>query len=169
MQFYVELSADTASDPQVLAAYEYWQHARRNKTMPGRKDIDPIDLKFCLGWLSLVDVLYKPARRFRYRLDGSQLTQLTGWDLTGRYLEEMKDEVYREFVSMIYNRVTDTGIPIFMRNFEEWKTLRYLTESVTLPLSDDGEKVTGLMDVIIPKRHALSQTAAPVFPKVHRR
>jgi hypothetical protein len=78
MKCYVELSVDTASDPQVRAAYEYWQHARGDKLMPGRKDIDPLDLKFCLGWLSLVDVLYEPARRFKYRLDGSKLTQLTG-------------------------------------------------------------------------------------------
>ena len=58
--------------------------------MPARADIDPLDLAFCLGWICLVDVTGDAARpRFRFRLDGSRLTHLTGMDLTGRHADEL--------------------------------------------------------------------------------
>jgi hypothetical protein len=165
MQCYVELSIDEVTDPQVRDAYAYWLKARGDELMPPRSRIDPIDLKFCLGWTCLVDVVHEPTRRFRYRIDGSQLASLTGWDLTGRYLDDLQDKAYRDLVLMIYNRVVDTRAPVFIRNSEEWRELGYIAESVTLPLSNDGERVTGLLDVIIPKRRPISENTSPV-PKL---
>jgi len=162
MQCHVELAAHEVTDPRVKGAYEYWLKVRGDKPMPARSDIDPLDLKFCLGWTSLVEVIHEPSRRFRYRLDGSQLASLTGWDLTGRYLDEMQDAAYRELVLMIYSRVADTGAPMFIRNSEEWTDFGYLTESVTLPLSNDGVRVTGLLDVIIPKRRSMTQSPSVI-------
>lgn len=158
MQCHVELSAHEVTDPRVRGAYEYWLSARGDKPMPSRSSIDPIDLKFCLGWTCLVEVIHETSRRFRYRIDGTQLASLTGWDLTGHYLDEMQDQAYRDLVLMIYNRVVDTKAPMFIRNSEEWTDFGYLTESVTLPLSNDGERVTGLLDVIIPKQRPMAQS-----------
>lgn len=155
MKCHVELAAHEVTDARVKGAYEYWLSARGGKRMPSRGNIDPIDLKFCLGWTCLVEVTHEPTRRFRYRIDGSQLASLTGWDLTGRYLDEMQDQAYRELVLMIYNRVVDTAAPLFIRNSEEWTDFGYLTESVTLPLSNDGSQVTGLLDIIIPKQRSI--------------
>lgn len=133
MQFYAELSAGEITDPQVKAAYEYWQKVRGGRLMPSRGDIDPIDLKFCLGRTWLIDVVHEPVRRFKCRVDGTQLAHMTGWDLTGRYLDDIKDEVYRNFVRMIYNLVVDRKAPVFIRSAEEWADLGYVTESATLP------------------------------------
>jgi hypothetical protein len=168
MQCHVELSADEVADPRVRDAYQYWLRIRGHKPMPSRSDIDPIDLKFCLGWTCLVEVIHEPSRRFRYRLDGSQLASLTGWDLTGRYLDAIPDEAYRDFVGMIYNRVVDNKAPVFIRNSEEWTNFGYLTESVTLPLSNDGEQVTGLLDVILPKLRPIARRA-PISSETLRR
>ena len=59
--------------------------------------------------------------RFRFRLDGSNLMLSTGFDMTGKFLEEMPDAEYRRFVTAIYQRVVETRAPVFVVNQEDWK------------------------------------------------
>lgn len=166
MQNYLELSPDSVTDSKVQRVYSYWQSARRGRPMPARADMDPIDLRFCLGWICLIDVVHGPVRRFRFRLDGTQLSYLTGYDLTNQYVDEFEDVAYAAFLSGIYNRAVDTLAPVFIANSEDWGQRGYLMQSATLPLSDDGLCVTGLMDVLIPtptliKRRHGAQTGWP--------
>ena len=154
---YIELSPDTITEPKIQQAYAYWQNARRGRVMPSRADMDPLDLRFCLGWICVIDVIEGPVRRFRFRLDGSQLARLTGYDLTNTYVDEMKDPAYAAFLSMIYNRAVDTRAAVFIGDSEDWGRRGYLMQSATLPLSDDGEHANALMDVLIPTYMPLGQ------------
>jgi hypothetical protein len=147
---YHELSPETITDPKIRQVYAYWQNARRGRVLPSRADMDPLDLRFCLGWICLIDVIDGPVRRFRFRLDGSRLADLTGYDLTNQYVDEMKDPAYAAFLSTLYNRAVDTREAIFIGDSEDWGRRGYLMQSATLPLSDDGEHANALMDVLIP-------------------
>jgi hypothetical protein len=53
----------------------------------------------------LIDVEYTPCPRFRFRLDGSKLAELTGFDLTGKYSDQIESEKYRKLSSFVYGRV----------------------------------------------------------------
>ena len=150
----IELTAETITDDRVRKAFAYWELVRHGRLMPSRKDIDPLDLKFCLGWICMVDVHYEPRLRFRFRLDGSKLVELTGFDLTGKYIDEIDSEEYRQLSQMVYGRVVDTKAPLFFGNRENWLERGFYMESVTLPLSDNGFDVSGLMEVICPTNTA---------------
>jgi PAS domain len=59
-------------DPLLQRLYDYWDEKRRARAMPSRADIDPLEMAFILGYVSLVDVLYAPLRfgipRARHRI-----------------------------------------------------------------------------------------------------
>jgi len=86
--------------------------------------------------------------RFRFRLDGSNLVLSTGFDMTGKFLEEMPDAEYRRFVAAIYQRVLARKAPVFVVNQEDWKGYDLQVESVTMPLSSDGVRVDGILDAV---------------------
>ncbi len=68
--------APAISYPSLRSLYDYWRARERPGALPGRRDIDPIEMKFMLGNLILVDVERAPAGQvtdFRYRLIGSNL------------------------------------------------------------------------------------------------
>jgi len=120
--------------------------------MPSRSDIDPLDLRFCLGWICMIEVLYGAQTRYRYRLDGTKLAEITGFDLTGKYVDQIESEGYRQLSDMAYGRVVNTKSPLFLGNKEDWLERGFYMESVALPLSDDGVRVTTLMEVVCPRR-----------------
>jgi hypothetical protein len=145
-----ELTADTDLHPKVRRIHEYWLSKRAGRPMPSRADIDPFELRDCLGNLCIVELTDSP-RRYRYRLDGSNLALSTGFDMTGKYLEQMPDPDYRKFVTALYDRVVETRAPAFVANHEDWKGYDLQVNSVTLPLSTDGVRVDGILDAVFPE------------------
>src|SRR3954462_825978 len=74
-------------DPRLKRLHDYWR-SRCANGMPPKAAIDPIDFRYVLGYVSLVDVEPAP-RRYRFRLDGSILVMLSGMDYTGKYLDQL--------------------------------------------------------------------------------
>jgi hypothetical protein len=102
--------------------------------------------------LSLLDVVGDAPRRFRFRVDGSNLAALSGFELTGKFVEDMPDPDYRDFVLALYERVVAEKAPIFLAVAAEWKGCGIEEFSVTLPLSNDGVTVDGILDAVFPVR-----------------
>lgn len=109
-----------------------------------RTDIDPLDLGFVLGNLSLVDVLDQPLR-FRLRLQGTQPVQRLGYDLTGRFVDEFPDPEYREVVLRTYRTAVEQRRPVrqVREAMMDLKSRRY--EIIVLPLAADGTMIDMLM------------------------
>lgn len=118
--------------------------------MPSRGDIDALDLGFALGNICLIDVVRGSRLRFRFRLDGSNLAALTGFDLTNTFADEFEPGPYRDFMLEVYRRIVAGKAPLFFRHQEEWQYSGMQMESSTLPLSSDGETVDMIMDVVFP-------------------
>ena len=72
----------------VRGLHAWWQQHRRATGMPDRRDVDPIALKHLLPNLFIAEVEHAPFR-IRYRLIGTKAVQVTGFDITGRYLDEL--------------------------------------------------------------------------------
>ena len=66
----------------------HWQQIRGNRRMPARADFDPLEVRFALGYISLIEVHRDPLR-FYFRLDGTKQVDLFGIDCTRHYLDEM--------------------------------------------------------------------------------
>ena len=117
----------------------YWQAKAKGK-VPSRSDIDPVDVRELLPNLMMIDMLGDPTR-FRYRLVGTRVVQYTGFDFTGRCLDEMVFQG-RDFMEQCYCRMLAEKRPIFghyawlvrSRHFGQ-------CEFGLFPLSDDGVTV----------------------------
>lgn len=122
--------------------WQYWNRKRGERAMPGRPDIEPLELKPHLGRLVLADVVRGgPETRFRYRLIGTAVTDLVGRDATGKFLDDLYGVNY-EFMIVAYRWVAANRRPLRvtgdLRHAQrEWVHI----ESLDLPLSRDGETV----------------------------
>jgi hypothetical protein len=89
---------------------EYWLAKAKGK-VPSRSDIDPVDVRELLPNLMMVDIVGSPPR-FRYRLVGTRVVQYTGFDFTGRCIDEMVFQG-RDFIEQCYRRMLAERRPIF--------------------------------------------------------
>jgi hypothetical protein len=90
--------------------YAYWDAKRGNRIYPGREEIDPLELRFILGNLILVDIERDP-ERFRYRLFGTEIARRQGFDMTGKYLEQHPWPELAALARSTYLQVIATGQP----------------------------------------------------------
>src|SRR5688572_20058557 len=101
-------------DNRLRRLFAYWLEKRGGRLFPTKAEIDPVEFPYVLGYVTLVDVEHDP-RRYRFRLDGSILVELSGMDYTGRYLDELPGEEYVAFIKETYDRVVDGGKPFRYR------------------------------------------------------
>jgi hypothetical protein len=131
------------SDAGIACLYEYWASLRGDRQMPGRRDVDPLEVpRGYLPSLMLIDVLHDP-RRYRYRLVGTNVVGATGQDRTGRYFDEVP--FFKEHPAVIqeYETVVETHQP--MHSLEPFTNLIngsvYEVDRLLLPLSNDEWRV----------------------------
>jgi hypothetical protein len=116
--------------------------------MPSRAAIDPLDFRYILGYVTLVEVELAP-RRYRFRLDGSILAMLSGMDYTGRYLDELGMPDYIDFVAASYDRAVDQLRPYAYRKQGAFDTKSFDEETLILPLGSH-QTVRHLLVAVIP-------------------
>lgn len=102
------------SQPLLLQLYAYWDAKRGHRRFPARDDIDPLELKFILGSLILIDIEPAPLR-FRYRLFGSEIARRQGFDMTGRYNDQHPWPEFAARVREVYLGVIQSSEPALVR------------------------------------------------------
>ena len=130
--------------PPLLRLYDYWEAKRGQRRHPARRDLDPLDFRYVLGNVALIDVLRSPWR-FRIRLFGDNLVRKVGIELTGRMLDEVPLPQLREHFALRCRQIAERGTPYRTRGdyFMDERPSRH--ELLVLPLSDDGEAVSMLL------------------------
>jgi hypothetical protein len=131
--------------PKLRQLYEYWDEKRGARVMPSRADLDPIDIRFAIGDVILVDALDESPPRFRIRLHGTNLSERTNFDLTGKMLDEMPAPEFRELSTRSFRRVLRTREPLhtLAARLLDGRMQRY--EAIIMPLSSDGERIDRLI------------------------
>lgn len=135
---------DQIRHADLVRLYDYWALRRNGRSFPARADLDPVEFRFAVGNVTLIDVLEAPLR-FRFRLVGSLMAQRLGWDLTGRMVDEVPDSEYRERVVQGFRKVVETRRPnttLYERTVDG-KPRRF--EVLRLPLAADGETIDMLL------------------------
>ena len=118
--------------------------------LPHHRQIDPFDLRPALGYVLLLDVI-ENGRDFRYRLFGSTLVNVSGFDMTGKLLSENPMSSYVTEFSLAVGRAA-------VRRRESIYTLRRPVgtketsawERLVLPLVDESDNVARLMVISTP-------------------
>jgi hypothetical protein len=131
--------------PKLRQLYEYWDGKRGGRAMPSRADLDPVDIRFAIGDVILVDVLDEEPPRFRIRLHGTNLSERTNFDLTGKMLDEMPAPEFRELSTRSFRKVRRTREPLHALAARRLDGRMQRYEAIILPLSSDGERVDRLM------------------------
>ena len=130
--------------PTLVRLYDYWAERRRGRSFPSRQDIDPVELRFAVGNMSLIDVLRDPLR-FRFRLVGSLMAQRMGLDYTGKMVDDVGDTDYRDSLIAAYRKIVESRGPstILYEREIDGRTRRF--EVLRLPLAADGEMINMLL------------------------
>lgn len=135
--------ANTLRDDRHRRGFAYWRSKAPEGRLPGRRDIDPLDVPDLLPWLTLVDVVWEQERlRLRCRLVGTEVVARFGRDITGLYAEQAYPEDYLAQALETYGAIIETRrpqlsrhqIPIEGREYAEYDRL-------ILPLAADGDTV----------------------------
>jgi len=134
----------TEKDTQAFRdVFAYWQGKFHGDRLPGRADIDPLELRPFLGRIALIDVIREgDALRFRYRLMGVRIVALFGHDFTGNFIEDALSPDRFDSVNAAFTGVVKTGQPHFWEipvpaPDRDFRSLRRLL----LPLASDGVTV----------------------------
>jgi hypothetical protein len=126
-----------------LKVFDYWDERRAGMPFPSRRTIDPLELGFALGNLVLIDVQREPLR-FRYRLVGTWVVEKWGYDMTGKFVDELPDPQRLALVLEKYHQVVETGQPLCIRGRRIMDERPWAYESVMMPLGD-ADEVTMLL------------------------
>jgi len=122
----------------LCADWERWRGAR---LFPDRSDIDPLELRYILGNLSLTDVSYDPLRFF-FRIHATASAERLGFDLTGKFLDAFPDQVVRETLREGLTDAVHHRAPLCLARERVMATREFgYIEALILPFSRDGQRV----------------------------
>lgn len=135
---------ESIADESLRRLYAYWQDKRAGGRLPTRHDIDPLELRFALGWMNLVEVHHDPLR-FRFRLHGTMLAAYTGHEMTGLFLDDHPDPEHRVFLARTWAETVDRQEPMHHIHDRSLNGRQQHYESLRLPFSSDGRTVDFLL------------------------
>lgn len=140
---------DQLSDPMLRQIFGYWRAKAAEKgALPGRADIDPVDLAGALPFLSLIEVRRNPggAGRLRYRVMGSLHVEIMGHDATGEMIDLGSAE------SDAASAAIAIGRPVHAeRTFSPANGIALTFEALVCPLAADGRSVDMLLFAVAPR------------------
>jgi PAS domain-containing protein len=84
---------DRLSAPQLRFLLRYWSELAGERDMPVAKQIDALEMRPALGYVNLLDLI-EGGKDFRYRVFGSNIAAVAGYDMTGRQLSALKTVPY---------------------------------------------------------------------------
>ena len=92
---------------EIVRLMLHWWLGKCGADIPDRSDLDPADLKPLLPNILISDVEHDPFR-VRYRLVGTRAREATGFNIVGRYLDELlptdPDEPWMADYSLSYRK-----------------------------------------------------------------
>lgn len=138
------LELSDLSDASLIAAHAYWDKVRAGRAGPPVGEFRLEQLPPTIIPSTAVVDLLGPPLDFRYRFFGTRMVEIAGQELTGkRYLADgIKGFGFINWE--IFPIMIERRAPIHSRT--RWvsvKDFKFTTVTVRLPLSEDGETITG--------------------------
>src|SRR3546814_3673730 len=91
-------------DQRLRRLHAYWRKRHVDGRPPSRAALDPLDFRYAIGLVTLVDVERDPLR-FRFRLVASPVNRPLGYELTGRSLDAVPERDMRSYLDSAYVRL----------------------------------------------------------------
>lgn len=134
---------------RLRALKRYWDGKRGGRAMPGRADLDPIDIPELLPNVVLVDTA-EALDGFRYRLIGTEACIAFDCDRTGARFSDLPRTEYFDELHGLYWRAFQERTPQYVHGpLGATAGDRIQFSRLTLPLSHDGSHVDMILGGIV--------------------
>lgn len=128
-------AAASIAHPSLRRLYEFWREKCAGRRAPLRADFSVEELRPWLGHLMIIDCI--EGDDFRYRLYGSGLVAIFGFDLTGMLVSEATARI-GEKPLLEYRQVRTLQVPSYVARSSP-SSREYLTmDKLALPLVENG-------------------------------
>ncbi|MEK9967517.1 MAG: PAS domain-containing protein [Ferrovibrio sp.] len=136
-------------NPRLQELHDLWNSKRENRIAPARSDFTIGEFRPWLGHLLILDNVGS-RDRIRYRLYGSKLVELFGFDLTNRtVLDSMLLIGDRALIE--YETVARLGQPVHVSRYTPTAKRHIQVDKLALPLISDGH-VDQILAAIYPSQ-----------------
>jgi hypothetical protein len=133
--------------PRLRQLRDYWESKRRGRTAPPRADIDPAEIKPLLPHLLIADLFADPLR-VRFRLAGTRVCDAFGFNIAGRWLEELDLTADIGFWLAQYERMIATQAPIYGRTTGTRGPVELFRSNWAMfPLSTHGQRIDQSLEI----------------------
>lgn len=140
----IERAPEDVDNPAVAVVYAHWRERAGGRWAPAWRDMDIMALPSPLiPYVVVCDVA--DDGDFIYRYWGRGHTEYHGVDYSYKPLSSMSREWARKLLLDQYQRVLETRKPLVFET--HYVGVEQPLYSTRLPLSDDGENVTGIFGV----------------------
>jgi len=152
-----------ATEAEFRELLAYWESKLRPGILPGRRDIDPTDLKpRHLSQLLLLDVTQGSApklrRRYRFRVAGTGFSAIAGRDVTGLYYDEIGAPERILPVIRALDMVVERKAPVFLTGRLSIPSQDYVwVKRLGLPLAADGKNVDMILAIWLAERRSIAE------------
>jgi hypothetical protein len=142
---------------KLVRLYDWWLQQRNGAAIPAWSDIDVIELKEWMGWLTVYGIL--PDRSdAKFRLVGTRFAETAGLDLTGRMLSAQSYSLTPAIVMENLRRIIAHGHACVQQNQIAVLPYDYLrpSERLWLPFAEPGQPVDRVLlyyhkvEVVVP-------------------
>jgi len=125
---------------QFRVAFQFWLDAKKDRLLPPDWAIDPLSLpRPLLPWLFVVAVEPGP-KRLRFRLAGTAVVNAIGYELKGKYSEDLEGAEAR--IERIYAAI-ETKTPYFYGGPLVWSPMNFkFYKSLIMPFGNEASEVT---------------------------
>lgn len=127
--------AEAIANPLLRALYRLWDGRRGSQPAPSRADFAVEDLRPWLGHLVILDCLEDDD--FRFRLYGTALVDIFGFDLTNTLVSAAADRIGAKPMAE-YRQVRATGLPCYIARGSPSSRDYLAMDKLALPLMDRG-------------------------------
>ncbi|GIK98437.1 MAG: hypothetical protein BroJett029_26460 [Alphaproteobacteria bacterium] len=139
--------ADQSRSPLIAELYAIWKRKRGDAELPRRADFEPAEMKRLLPNLIIAEIEAEPLR-VRYRLVGTKVAAASGFDFSGRYLDEIDLATGAENWLAQYREILASRRPLFGR--AEVPTVdggSFGYEFALFPVTTDGRSVNQCLEI----------------------
>lgn len=136
--------------PILKQLHAYWNGKRASRLAPLRAEIDPAEIARLLPYVFMIDAIGEPLR-FRYRLIGTAVVELTGRDLTRRFVDESLEPA--KFAALVepYRTVVAQRRPVAKNGRTIWieKRESLEVEVLLLPIADPQGAIAIILGSVV--------------------